>query len=42
MRSPQRHCGLGGHHANTPLLVNGPPIALAAPNSVLRRGEGDR
>lgn len=27
---------LGWHHANTPLLVNGPPITLAAPNSVLR------
>ncbi|HYV02144.1 MAG TPA: hypothetical protein VEM93_07395 [Actinomycetota bacterium] len=33
---------LGWHQANTPLLVDGPPITLAAPNTVLRRGDGDR
>ena len=31
------------HHANTPLLVDGrAPIALVTPNTVLRRGDGDR
>ena len=33
---------LGWHHANTPLLAEGQPITLAAPNTVLRRGDGDR
>jgi hypothetical protein len=36
MRSLQRHCGLGVASCEHPLLVNGPPITLAAPNSVLR------
>lgn len=33
---------LGWHQANTPLLMEGPPIALAPSNAVLRRGDGDR
>jgi hypothetical protein len=37
-----RFAVLGGHYANTLPLITGEPIVLSPPNTILRRGDGDR